>query len=142
MAYPNYFPVGYQTTQPFQYQYPQPQPQPQPQQSNGIIWIQGEGAARSYLVSPNTSVVLFDSDDPMFYIKSADQSGMPTLRKFRFEEVTETAKSEPKAQTAPDLSGYITREEFENRIAELASSSASAPVKKTATTSRKEQING
>lgn len=137
MAYNSYFPTSYQYPS-----FAQQQQMPQQQNNNGIIWIQGEGAARSFLVAPNTSVVLFDSDDPIFYIKSADQSGMPKLRKFQFEEVIETAKSEPKAQTSPDLSGYITRDEFENRIAELASSSVSVPVKKTAATSRKEQTNG
>lgn len=37
----------------------------QPQQQNvnqGILWVQGEAGAKSYLVAPNTSVLLMDYD--------------------------------------------------------------------------------
>ena len=60
---------------------PQPvQPQYQPVQNSGIIWIQGEAAAKSYLVAPNTSVALWDSEAQTVYIKSADASGMPSIK--------------------------------------------------------------
>lgn len=120
--YTNYFPATYQPVYPQQMQYQQPvqQVQPQQPQGNGITWIQGIEAAKSYLIAPNTSVVLMDSENPFFYIKSADQSGMPTLRVFKFEEVT-GQQQQPKVETAPqiDTSMYITRDEFEKRIAEL-----------------------
>lgn len=77
MAYNNYFPAGYQ---PY-YQnnsYPQMNA-PQPAQ-NGIIWVQGEAAAKSYPVAPNTSVALWDSEANVIYIKSADGSGMPSMK--------------------------------------------------------------
>lgn len=129
-AYNSYFPATYQPVfpqqqQPIQYQ----QPQPQPVQNSGINWIQGEGAARSFLVAPNSSVVLFDSEDPVFFIKSADQAGMPTLRTFRYEEVTGQTVSTQQI----DTSAYITREEFEQRIAEL-----SAPKQRNNQQQRKE----
>ena len=81
MAY-NPFPVGYQPTQfyyPQQQQTQQPQPQPA-QQSNGIIWVQGEAGAKSYLVAPNTTVQLWDSESDVIYLKSADASGMPSMK--------------------------------------------------------------
>ena len=81
MAY-NPFPVGYQPTQfyyPQQQQAQQPQPQPA-QQSNGIIWVQGEAGAKSYLVAPNTTVQLWDSESEVIYLKSADASGMPSMK--------------------------------------------------------------
>ena len=80
MAY-NPFPVGYQPTQfyyPQQQQAQQSQPQPA-QQSNGIIWVQGEAGAKSYLVAPNTTVQLWDSESDVIYLKSADASGMPSM---------------------------------------------------------------
>lgn len=46
----------------------------------GLNWIQGEQAAKSYLVAPNNSVVLFDSESQSIYIKSADASGMPSMK--------------------------------------------------------------
>ena len=76
MAIFNGYPATYQN--PYMIQQPQYQ-QPQQQQS-GIIWIQGEAAAKSYLVAPNTSVALFDSERQTVYIKSADASGMPSIK--------------------------------------------------------------
>lgn len=132
MAYNSYFPTSYQYPS-----FTQQQQMPQQQNNNGIIWIQGEGAARSFLVAPNTSVVLFDSDDPMFYIKSADQSGMPLLKKFRYEEVTDTKKVESQALEASpvNMNAYITREEFESRLAELTTQ------KRTTAAARKERTD-
>lgn len=76
MAYQ--FPVGYQNYYP-QYNYNQMQNQNQ-QQSSGIIWVQGEAGAKSYLVAPNTTVQLWDSEAQVIYLKSADASGMPSMR--------------------------------------------------------------
>lgn len=60
--------------------YPGPyQIQQQPQQ-NGIIWVQGEAAAKSYLVAPNSTVQLWDSEAQTIYLKSADASGMPSIK--------------------------------------------------------------
>lgn len=83
MAYNNYFPAGYQPMQ----MYPQTPQQPmqqsnqmmQPQQNSSIIWVQGEAGAKSYLVAPNTSVTLWDSESHTIYIKSANASGLPTM---------------------------------------------------------------
>lgn len=53
----------------------------QPQnQNNGIIWVQGEAGAKSYLVAPNTTVQLWDSEAQVIYLKSADASGMPSMK--------------------------------------------------------------
>lgn len=78
MAYPYYNSMNYP-------QYPmqgvQNIPlQNQSQQNNGIIWVQGEGAAKSYLVAPGCTVALFDNESQTIYIKSADASGMPTMK--------------------------------------------------------------
>ena len=52
----------------------------QNQSSNGIIWVQGESGAKSYLVAPNCTVQLWDSESQTIYIKSADASGMPSIK--------------------------------------------------------------
>ena len=81
-------------------------------QSNGIIWVQGIAGAKSFLVAPGQSVLLMDSESNTFYIKSSDASGMPMpLRTFDYTERT------PKPETVQ--SDYITREEFEKRLAEI-----------------------
>lgn len=64
-----------------QYMYQQPQYQQSP-----IIWVQGLESAKAYPVQPGASVLLMDSDANVFYIKSADNSGMPNLRIFDYAE--------------------------------------------------------
>ena len=49
-------------------------------QNNGIIWVQGEAGAKSYMVAPNNTVQLWDSESQTIYLKSADASGMPSMR--------------------------------------------------------------
>ena len=87
-----------------------------PRNDSGINWVQGEAAAKSYLVAPNTSVFLMDSEKNVFYIKSADASGMPLpLRVFDYTERTTAANNLPAAAT--DV--YVTHEELDRRLAEL-----------------------
>ena len=131
MAYNNYYPASY-----YQPTYTQPQmipqqaiqptvPQQQPQQNNSsIIWVQGEAAARSFNVMPNQSVMLLDSESSTFYIKSADASGMPLpLRIFDYtERNTNQNVEQPQIQKHTEDQEYITRDEFERRIAEITSS--------------------
>lgn len=100
--------------------------QPMAQQgNNGLIWVQGEAGAKSYLVAPGNTVMLMDSEGERFYLKSADASGMPMpLRIFDYKERINATTSDFKAPTSdfPELDGkYITREEFEQRMASIAS---------------------
>ena len=78
MAY-NYFPTTYQTPVYYPTQ-AQPQPPQQTQTQNPLIWVQGEAGAKSYLVAPNSTVTLWDSEAQTIYIKSADATGMPSIR--------------------------------------------------------------
>jgi hypothetical protein len=56
---PNYYPNCY----PNYYPSPTPGFQPQPDlNSSGQIWVQGEAGAKSYLVAPNKTVTLWDSE--------------------------------------------------------------------------------
>ena len=98
MAIYNGFPATYQPMyyqpqyQPVQQTAPQPQ---QPQQNNGsIIWVQGEAGAKSYLVAPNTTVQLWDSEKQTIYLKSADASGMPSMKTLDY-----TIREMPQTQT-------------------------------------------
>lgn len=88
----------------------------QPQQQNvnqGILWVQGEAGAKSYLVAPNTSVLLLDSESEKFYIKTTDQAGMPTLRTFEYKEVTAGAAPAPQKQPEINMDDkYVTRQEY------------------------------
>lgn len=98
-------------------------PYAQPQRS-GVIWVQGEAGAKAYMVAAGNNVLLLDSDNPVFYLKSTDPSGMPLpLRVFDYTERPPQPKSAPAAQ--PVANDYITRAEFEAALERLA------PQKKT-----------
>lgn len=99
MAY-NYFPASYQS-----YQMPQPN-------TAGIIWIQGEAGAKSYMVAPNTTAVLFDSESQTIYLKSADATGMPSMRVLDYTIRDNTPKT-PGNAVLQQKGDYPTREEFD-----------------------------
>lgn len=82
-----------------------------PQTNQGLLWVQGEAGAKSYLVAPNTTVLLMDSDESVFYLKSADSTGMPSLRVFAYSEVTGGGKVENVMKKNKE---FVEREEFEN----------------------------
>ena len=114
MAFNNGFPVTYQ---PY-YTNPQMQTPVNPaawiQNNNDpIIWVQGLAGAKSYLVAPNTTVRLWDSEANTIYIKSADASGMPSIKILDYT----VREEQPKAvhQVQPD-GNYVTVEAFKEEI--------------------------
>ena len=110
MAYNNYFPAGYQPYQNYPMQnnaYPQMNTQQQ-QIQNGIIWVQGEAAAKSYPVAPNSSVALWDSEANVIYIKSADGSGMPSMKVVDYTMRDTNAR---RAEMSPQ-SDFVTKDDL------------------------------
>lgn len=91
MVYNNGFPVGYQQIYPQYQSYPQYQQILNPQQiqqpamqsantNNVFTWVQGESGAKSYMIAPNTTVELWDSEAQTIYLKSADANGLPSMK--------------------------------------------------------------
>lgn len=119
MAMYNNYPATYQSPYYPQYslmqqptqimQQPQMMSQPQQQVSSGIIWVQGEAGAKSYLVAPNTTVQLWDSESQTIYLKSADASGMPSIKTLEYNIKNENQPIQ--AKLVEDE--YISREEFD-----------------------------
>jgi hypothetical protein len=81
-----------------------------------MFWVQGESGAKSFLVGAGQTVPLFDSEDSVFYIKSADMSGMPTLRKFKYTEISEKT---PEKEASVNMDKYLTKEEFYAEMAKI-----------------------
>lgn len=115
--------------QPQQYPtYPQPQPvlqstapTPPPPTQNSIQWVQGEAGAKAYDVKPGQTVLLMDSETNVFYIKSVDINGMPLpLEIYDYTKRTARNNSTPPELPQIDLSGFVTKEEFEKRLSEIA----------------------
>ena len=113
MAYNNYYPAGYQPMQMYQPQ--QNSNAFQNGTSSQLTWVQGEGAAKSYLVAPGNTVALFDNESQTIYIKSADASGMPNMRilDYTFRD------SAPQNKQIFAESDYATKDDVESIRKEL-----------------------
>lgn len=112
MAYNNVFPVGY----PYYTPTPAvvtPTNQVNPP-TNSIIWVQGEAGAKSYLVAPNSTVQLWDSESQTIYLKSADASGMPSMRILDYKIRESTQAPEAKVN-------YVTMDQFDDLRKEIDS---------------------
>lgn len=147
MNYNNYFPASYQPFYPQQFQYQQqmqqaqqqaqavqPQQQPvqqQPQQMftppmihAEIVQVASRGEVDSFPVGVGQSQMMILKDESAIFIKSAFANGQSTIEEY---------VRKPKTAT-PTADGFITREEFEQRLAELT------VAKKVAPAQRKEKI--
>lgn len=110
MAIFNPYPVTYQN--PYFSQQQLQQPQPQQPSSPSIIWVQGEAGAKSYMVAPNQTVPLWDSENQIIYMKSADASGMPSIKVIDYSIRGADVKTE-------DSELFVSRNEFNEQIETL-----------------------
>ena len=126
MAYNNGFPMNYQPYQMYQPQYiPQMQQQVPTQQvstqtsqpMNNLIWVQGEAGAKSYLVAPNNTVQLWDSERQVIYLKSADASGMPSMKILDYTIRGNEQHSIPVIDSTSVE--YVTKEEFSTIVEKM-----------------------
>lgn len=76
-------------------------------QQNGLVQVTGIEGAKAYRMPPNSVVALFHSSEDIFYVKSTDGAGFPTIRTFKFEEIDTT-----------NSDSFITRSEF-NELKEM-----------------------
>lgn len=109
MAYNYGFPATYQ---PMYQQYPY-QTVTQSNQQNGLTWIQGEAAAKSFLTAPNTTVALWDTEAQVCYIKSADASGMPSMKILDYTIRGDSGPSVSVPKPESRNTDYATKSEIE-----------------------------
>lgn len=84
----------------------------QPQPMNNLLRVTGPESAKAYSLPPNSNVVLFDADNPIFYLKATDDSGFATIRTFEFNEKIDTnvgISSSDIFATKEDLSSVADR---------------------------------
>lgn len=118
MAYGAYVPQNY-----YQQQYypnlqmplqPPQMPSNAPQTSgNSITWVLGENAAKSFPVGAGQTVVLMDREEPIMYMKSVDQSGMPLP--LRIFDITERTSEKQSSNVTKEVTtnDYVSRKEFD-----------------------------
>lgn len=91
-----YYPNYYQQQQNYQ------------QGTQSIVWVSGEAGAKAYIVAPNSTVALFDSEAPVVYLKSCDTSGMPSIKTLDYtirDNAPNTSKLAP-------TSDYLTKDDI------------------------------
>ncbi len=79
----------------------------QQQPTNALIWVQGIEAAKSYMVAPNNTVILWDAENPVIYLKSADSVGMPSMRIIDY-----TCRDTPQKAAEQPQTDYATRDDI------------------------------
>lgn len=79
-----------------------------------LIWVQGEAGAKSYLVAPNKTIPLWDSENQTIYLKSADASGMPSMKILDYTIRTQESPLKPLqgAENAPTVN-YATKDDLQ-----------------------------
>ena len=98
-----YNPINNQYTQ-LQNPYMPNNTYPQPTiMGDQLLKVNGIEGAKAFGTKPNSVYALFDANDDVMYIKTTDSANFPSIRKFRFSEITEDESQNLK---------YVTAEEF------------------------------
>lgn len=122
---PNYYPNLQNPYYNQQMQFNQPQIQQNQDQlyqdnNSGIIWVQGEAAAKAYPVLKNNTVALWDSESQTIYIKSVDNSGMPSMRIIEWnDKLNQNIKNTQENIVVNNNVDYVTREEFDEMVKKI-----------------------
>lgn len=81
-------------------------PQPQVQQSVQIQFVRGDAGAKAFGIPASSSIILMDSSEPVFYMKSTDANGLETVKAYEFTE---------KEADAPELNAdkFVLKSDFD-----------------------------
>lgn len=85
-----------------------------------LTFVNGIEGAKAYIVSPNSTIYLRDSDSDKIFIKSSDAQGRLMMKTYRLVEIND---NEPKQQTQ-DFTSFATKDDLkavEERIDKLQS---------------------
>ena len=89
----------------------------QPMGSGNIQFVLDEEEAKAYYVPAGQTAVLWDSKNPFIYIKTVDASGMPNLRKLRWEEVMPGEPAQPSGEQFVPFKQF---EELRSQVSDLS----------------------
>lgn len=109
--------------------YIQQMQQQQAAQAAQLIRVNGIESAKTYPTLPNSTIVLFDGNEDIFYVISTDASNFRTTRKFSFSE---TLDDKP----MPAIENFVTVAEF-NSLKQQVEEMGKAILKPTKTNTEK-----
>lgn len=118
---------------------------PQFTPSNDMIWVLSEVEAQSYPVAPNNSVILWDKNSDVVYIKSVNAQGVPSMRVLDYIERTpEIAQKRTETHKCTCGDRFIPKEKFnelEAKFDELKAKVESLEKPKTSPKNKKLEEN-
>ena len=82
------------------------------QQYQQLSRVNGIEGAKAYQIMPGCTVALFDANEDVFYVKSADNAGFSSVRTFKFEEIQPDQKA----------TEFVSRKEMEDYVKQLIQS--------------------
>lgn len=88
--------------------------------TNDMIWVLSEGEAQSYPVAPNNSVILWDKNSDVVYIKSVNAQNVPSFRVLDYKE--RTADNAPKTPVEHECkcgNKFVSKEDFKALQSEI-----------------------
>ncbi len=120
--------------QPVQPMQTNPIQQPAPQ-NGGINWVGSKTEADNWPIAPGCAVALWDSNNPVIYLRQADSTGKPSTKVYDLVERMD-GPARQQAESQVDLSRYMTieaaEEMIEQRVNEILSERLKRPAKSTA----------
>ena len=85
-------------------------------QTQSIQYVNDRKIAETYQMGASSSVILMDANQPRFYLKQTDASGVASIRAYDFKEAEQEKPVE-----------YVTRSEFEKFKAKLNGGNKNEP---------------
>ena len=111
-AYPYYIPYSTTVTAPAYSTQQSQQSTAMPNNtSNSIIWVNSEKEAQMYPVAPNNAVTLWNTSEPVVYLKQADATGKPILKAYDLIE-----RADASSTSGGDHAEYATKAELSDTI--------------------------
>lgn len=77
-------------------------------QMNQYAFVNGIEGAKSYIMQPNQTIMLLDSDEPIIYKKISNSYGQATLECFKMVPI-----SEEELKKVPNQE-FVTKTDFDN----------------------------
>ena len=88
-------------------------PMPNMTPNNDMIWVLSEGEAQSYPVAPNNSVILWDKNSDVVYIKSVNAQNVPSFRVLDYKERTpDNAPKTPTEHVCKCGDNFVSKNDF------------------------------
>lgn len=81
--------------------------------TNSYAFVNGIEGAKSYPVPPNKTILLMDSDNPIFYFKSSNDLGQCSIKTYEFKEITTQQDNNQKYVLKSDF------DELKNKVEEM-----------------------